>query len=442
MGNGFVTGGWRAPGEKADDASKGPRAQFVTALHVIWGCEVVEVYEVDCAAAGSKELVFSLTAESGVRGHPGLDLAVYNLPTKLANRYKEQLSRVQLDARPPKSRGQVRIAGTSVASVCAEGLGFVLGQTTVAGLAAHIARGNTARDKKLRGSMKGKTRILQYWGSATAGTSGAPITRSDRPGEVVGVHQGGMRGENVGWAILLDAQAVTDEQAWIPWRPDNRATGFIAPSLSQSTAGVDARVLDEAKRWQSDQSLVSIGLRMTALGHGGGDSGLAFATEPRIALSSEWIEFPQPGHDMSIAGRIALGYATATVSRRYLGPDGALFDEVAGDFSALNIDAGLELRLRRRERVRPIVYVGVRASNQTNPTADGAGDETTVFGFAAEIRAAITPVSGYHALAIGLSIVTEEGPNPNWTLTGIGADVVGAADERRVHVGLGIAYEY
>jgi len=433
VGNGFVVADPENPAKKL----------LVTAAHVLWGCTSAAMHEVNCAYS-TTDLVWGLKKGTAVRYDPGRDLASVALPERVGRQVGEP-GRMVIGARPPKTRSQVGIRGSSVASVCTEGFGFVIGQTRVRTLADHLERRHDmARKKAARtfaGSLDPEAAVLQYWGTATAGTSGAPVTPPGKEDDVIGIHQGGLRGESVGWAVLFGA-GKTYRAALGDW-PTEGPGVFVRPRLSQSAdATVDKRVLEEARRWKPSQKLFSVELRVQGPG-GWQITGEPFM-EPRIGLSSEWYEFPAGTRSMSIAGRVVLGHISGAVTQRMEDPRGRPLEQETVQASAVFVEAGPELRMRRTSRVRPSLFAGVRAGvGAVGTTVAGMSDlDWSTSGWILEARVAVTPLSGYHALGLALGLRGMDAPGTHFRYTGAGANFEQRPVRDITALSFGLVYEY
>ncbi len=445
VGNAFVVGNWRQ--SEAGGSGDQARLLLATALHLVHGCQRLTIFEVTCGERGLSKQIWEVPPDSQILLWPGLDLAAFPVPERHEKAFiSDGVAVLAGRQEAPPARELVDVRGSSRASVCMGGLGFVLGATNASALASHLARrGGLPAGKRepvrIRGSLARQTRLLQYWGSPTGGTSGAPVTRADDPMTVIGVHQGGVESANVSWAVLLavdEPQLVTATNAYFGQWSD---TPFARPAFSQSAA-LDAAAMGvqaEAQRWADSQFVITAGVEL-------GSSVVAGLPQlfvaPRLDLSAELVEWPGTRRDYSLAGHAGIGLRLGNATRTFVDPFDTPVEENDVAMSTPWLDLGLELRLRRRARLRPTVRAGLRLGLSALPGPDGVEQSYRLWGVPLELELAMSPGHGYHAVVLRLSAAWEHGPNARYTYTGLGSSLTEAVPDWAGVVALGVGYAY
>jgi len=444
VGNAFLVGNWRSEAGAAGQ----PKLLLATAMHLVHGCDRLAVYEVNCDEDGRRQQVWDVPAAAELTVWPGLDLVALAVPPDKEQTLAQGRVAVLADKRRPlAAREVVDVRGSSRTSVCMGGLGFVLGATNASTLASHLARRGGAaagqRDpKRIRGSLSRSTRLVQYWGSPTGGTSGAPVTRPDDPMTVIGVHQGGDESANVSWAVLLaaDLPSLASSTTANLGQWDDVAA-FARPAFSQSAAldASAARVRAEARRWADSQFVITAGVDFGAAVVAGPAQ---FFVAPRFGLSAELIEWPAATRSSSLAAHVGGGLRLGTVTHTFVDPFDEPMEQLDMTATMGWLDLGLELRLRRRARLRPSIRLGVRVGSTDLPAPDGSPRTTAILGFPLSVELAMSPGHGYHAIVLRLSGAMEHGPGARHAYTGLGSHYASEPADWGGIVAVGVGYAY
>lgn len=171
-GTAFLVKDWPSPGETS----------LVTALHVIYSCNSLEVYTSACAAEPSKRIVeFGRQNASQITAWPEHDLAVLRHVTFASN---AAAGTIADDVTLPAGGQNVQVLGQTKNNPCAAGAATVTSTPLLSQLV------------KDAGSVPLTTKVLAYYGTPGPGASGGPVVRlSDH--KVIAVHEAGFRNSNL-----------------------------------------------------------------------------------------------------------------------------------------------------------------------------------------------------------------------------------------------------
>lgn len=440
----------------------GPRALLlVTALHVIHQRTQIEVRAIRCAGAPGQStqgraLLWTLAQDSDppvpVLAWPEYDLAAIPVPAE--NRsllLGREPGRIRFDVPPPAPRSEVAVVGTTKLSSCSESTDQVLHQTSVEHHLQHLSRrtpGSPTSDQ-LRGSLRKDAQLLHYFGPATGGASGAPVTTLEHPDEVVAIHQAGAANWPVSWALLLtgSALATAEPRSFRLGEPDALAD-YVAPLLGQSDpADLSLAVYPDLET----RNLVLRGRQQVTLG-----LGAMYRTEltPQLARSfhvwvralfvSELVTWPESQPRFSLALGAALGPLVGRTVQEVRAPDRIkVLERYPQTFAGLLAELHGRLLVERQSWSRLALELGAQGGVYGYSGATIPSRALGLLGLATRVRWVVAP-RGYHALSVEAEVAPSlEILSPAYYTDFGGVLSLGGPEARFTLLGgIGVRYEH
>lgn len=351
---------------------------ILTALHVVYRAETIQVEQVTCASGLHVMPVAALKAGTEILIWPEYELAAFKLEpevvggAKTHERLRTAAARLDAaDAGALSSSALLRLDATSSRNPCPRGDATFLGTLSVSQLADHIAsrdRSAPHRDE-LRGSMSPTVRLVLHHSYAAPGASGGPMTSSTDRRAVVAVHIAGYESPSLGWAVSLvndpgpgDAAPRREVLDWTratrvllgaePW------PAYRPPWLAQSVELVPA----DRRAWVRHHARArAFGLEW-ASDFGGADHPYAPDTlrhTLRLTFSAEPWAFPAREPWGSVRFRVGGGWRWATVEDQLVVGEEVVKKSSFGANGPV-VDARGEVVLRRLARARLALGAGSR----------------------------------------------------------------------------------
>ncbi len=184
--------------------NRAPGLYLVTALHVVDHCSGVAVERVQCDRSPPAALAGVIPAAAVIAVWPSHDVAAIPITVAQKEAFIGGAAPASFgdDEVAPTLGQQLAIEGTSEHNPCADSIGFATAVATADGVIGPIAARAHRDVGALRGSLAPSLPLLLYFSPVGAGASGGAVARL-HTNVIIGVHQGGVRGFPLGWAVFL-----------------------------------------------------------------------------------------------------------------------------------------------------------------------------------------------------------------------------------------------
>jgi hypothetical protein len=452
----------------------GPRTAnvLVTALHVVHGCEDIEIYDLSCQTAHADAPKWSVPRGTTIDVWTNWDIAVVPLegdPLALGVEVVDEqlaLSAEDLQRLAEEDRRSAvpsyTFTATSQSNKCIHTLVTHVALRPAPDQFEELAAFETRRKKKrvssedLQGSLSKDAYLLDYNGEMDRGASGAPVTLDGV--HVLAMHDAGfVNRENSGWGIVLGESGL-ETTTPVPVVMNSGSHGLTewptvqATYLEQNATDELADQSDRARaRAELQPSRNVLSLRVNsplraqelALGHVGGALTFEYARHGRVG--EIW------GGLFKIGATLNLTYGYLQTERRFESPSGAGLEASTKGMQEVVFAPGIDFRLDRFDSwFSPSLSIGVLvgrwifpddAQVPSDPTRWNAG-----FWGALSNRWAFHCKSADEACVhflYGVEASTQYTPSFEYRYTGVGGEVHRASDDGLAgYVGLRIGLEW
>jgi hypothetical protein len=443
---------------------------LVTALHVIYSCSNVGVYDLGCnAASEDKVRDFRRLVQFGevIEIWKEWDLAVIRIPDpdqmRLEHPVTEELDfeTSHLDRLKNLDETQrvflkYHLPGTSEAQHCMHGGVDHTAVRKASAQYSELARREAARRKiavsveDMLGSLSAERWLLDYHGDISGGASGSPVTEDGQA--VIAIHEGGFVDRESGWGVVIAGSGLkTTEPVRVklgetPWRGVNPA--YLVESAPDSITALAEGIKKNVKRL-APHHLVSLGFGFDARNHAAteGPSGyelsLGYGFHPLTSLT-RW-GYRKIGFVFELKG------GTTEARNDYFSPSGEPLETGAKHLRWYDFAGGIDVRLDRLQSwISPSLSAGVLAGGwiyNAQPAWSGGSTNWNI-GFWASLKnrwAVFCPESrrvGCIHLVLGLDASTRYTPAFDYQYTGIYANARNLNDDTMIgYIGLSIGVE-
>lgn len=457
-GTGFVVRGFVVGGQTPN--------VLVTALHVVNGCEDIQVWDLAChEQEGPKQEIWAVPPGGKILIWPTLDLAVILLPGNPL-RLTDELVAEQLDLEPAtlaKLKKQddhnelvtYQFPATTDDANCLRGGVDHVSLEPSKRRFEQLASAETHRQHKtitadqLRGYVSPSAWLLNYTGRMNPGASGAPVTRDGN--KVLAIHDAGFTDRNTGWGIVFPGSGLDQLQPKFvvtkampnhesPW--PNLSPLQLQQSASSDVVAADKEVLENAKRVRS-QNLLSIlfGGNTHELETGGASVQLDYSIHGLLGYTR--LGYFKLGVQTSVLG------GWMRVPRDFLSPGGDELEHEKRNLTQLYVAPGVDLRLDRlNKRISPSLAFGGLLGGWffANETLNVAAPSQLDIGLWANLRNRTMlrcTSSGCFHFVLGALATLQRTPNFDLRYTGVGANVERAGKDRyMLYLGLLVGVEW
>jgi hypothetical protein len=408
---------------------------LVTALHVVDGCQTIQVVRLACSSEGktTRETMHTFAAPEGFDAWPTYDLAAFPAPRTI-----QGAAAANVGGSRPSATTMVRIGGSTQYDGCPDNIGFITDYADFKFLGQNLARRNNISLATAMGTLDPDARMVVYFGSTSEGASGGAVTRSNDDA-LLAVHLAGAKQFPLGFGILIDANMAAPKPALLGTHVPNYVRPFAAQSGACAAEMSDYGDASATfvRRHADGQGQFSLGGFAEFEPTTGGPSSLG----PSLAYSAEigGCCGDLLSHSWSVEGRVDYGFGA--FSHPIQAPTGAEIEPYRASLRFLRAEANVAHLFNRLGSIRPSVSLGVRGSAMTHP-APGETDSVLdgSVGFPARVQVHFA-FPWLHAIAIALTTSVDWAPTLRYRYSGLGAETVDAGHSWRVTLGIGLAYE-
>jgi hypothetical protein len=427
------------------DWNRAPGLYLVTALHVVDHCSGVEVQRVQCDRSPPATPAGMIPAGAAISVWPSHDVAAIPITAAQKQSFIGGAAPASFgDGESAPALGQqLAVEGTSEHNPCADSIGFATAVATADGVIGPIAARAHRDVGALRGSLAPSLPLLLYFSPVGAGASGGAVARL-HTNVIIGVHQGGVRGFPLGWAVFLGQNPGAALGQPLNGTLDHWPEfTFAVPALQEAQAqDLPDTLVDPAetlhRRYVRQSAIFSLSLPYERVVAGRAAPGWQLV--PQLGWVGELVSWPAATKENSFGVRGSVGVPFGHFQERLLAPDGTQFELHDVARFGLASEVALHLRLRRLAPVRPSFDLGARAAVLVW-SASFASDIFLAPAFVARGRVSLSRAS-YHAVTLELAVLVSREPGSDFRYTGAGADIVGPGFAWLTSIAAGLGYEY
>ncbi|WP_342375218.1 hypothetical protein NVS55_28480 [Myxococcus stipitatus] len=442
-GSAFVVKDWRA--------GRQGRFLLLTALHVLHRKSSAAISSVDCSDAANplKTLRWTITSGTPVLVWPRYDLAALEIPPGDAVALQqESAGEVDFNGWPKGRTLAVYVHGFSEGSVCANSPGFLMGKPVAEKLAQYLVsfygvagQGKTPEQltQLARGSIASHVPLIQYFSPAAPGASGAAVTLPERAMKVVGVHNAGLAGSSVSWAVAFEGQRLALAQ---PEAIAHLGFGdwprFDKPQLSQALS-LDVFAEDKQAMVLRSMNDRSFELAWQAEVNEGWSS-TSQAVRASVTQELGWLSPVK--RTVGFGLRFSLGYRWSKARETLSGPDEGEFWEKDLWAKGFYFEPELEMRLFQLSRYRPALGFSARLWSANYSLWESSAQQWEP-SLAGSLRVYLSPKDSLPvSFLLELRLARGWEVRPRHRYTGVGANLDTRADALSWQLGTAVGAAY